>query len=167
MTIIWKLWRVLKDLLGMRLTTTKGKPMDAKFIASALIKVHEGIKLTIYADSVNNPTIGYGRDLRTRGISIAEANNLLDDDISYFSDKLWVLPWYERLDPIRQAAMIDMAFNLGLQGLLGFVDMIDALSHGDWKLAAERCLASEWAKQVKGRATDIAHILATGELPNE
>ena len=42
--------------------------------------------------------------------------------------------------------------------------MISALESHDYSLAAKEMLNSKWAEQVGERATQLAHIIATGEL---
>lgn len=141
--------------------------MNTKDLATALIKVHEGLRLTIYADTKGFPTIGYGRSLATQGISVAEANVLLEDDVDYFLEKLGALPWFAGLDEIRQAAIVDIAFNLGVNGLLEFKNMIAALEKKDFALAAICMLQSAWAYQVGQRAVELSGIIRFGKMPGD
>ena len=105
-----------------------------------------------------NPTIGYGRDLMTEGISKEEAMVLLRHDI----DRAWRevtshLPWAEsQLSVIRFAVLVNMAFNVGLQGLLGFTQMLSALQAGNYEQAAKAMLDSLWYQQTEGRAQALA-----------
>ena len=105
-----------------------------------------------------NPTIGYGRDLMTEGISKEEAMVLLRHDI----DRAWRevtshLPWAEsQLSVIRFAVLVNMAFNMGLQGLLGFTQMLSALQAGNYEQAAKAMLDSLWYQQTEGRAQALA-----------
>ena len=61
--------------------------------------------------------------------------------------------------------LIDMVYNLGHGKFTKFVKMREALRHGDYELAAVEMLDSKWATQVKGRATELADMMRTGELP--
>ena len=135
-------------------------------MAKRLLIHQEGLRLKPYYDSTGHLTIGVGRNLTANGISEAEAMHLLANDIvrTYreLSDKF---PWYSRLDDVRQLALLSMAFNLGMGGLLGFKIMLAALADKRYKDAASAALNSKWATQVGHRAVEIADMLKTGKLP--
>ena len=44
---------------------------------------------------------------------------------------------YGGLNQARQRALLDMAYELGVEGLLGFHDMLAALERGDWAAASD------------------------------
>lgn len=127
-----------------------------------LIKRHEGVRLKPYHDTSGTLTIGYGRNLSIKGISLPEADFLLTNDIAFVASRLERLSWYICLDSVRQSVMVDIAFNVGFNGLLEFTDMVQALMDRDWSGAATALLASKWATQVGTRAADDANILRTG-----
>lgn len=130
-----------------------------------LLTAHEGCKLFPYTDTTGNLSIGIGRCLTTRGISNTEAFYLLDDDISYFYGKLLhYCDFFVKLNENRQLALIDMCFNIGLQGFLNFTKMISALERGDYEEASNEMINSKWAEQVGERATCLANIIRTGEI---
>jgi len=130
-----------------------------------LLVSHEKYVQFPYSDSAGHLTIGIGRNLSDRGISTTEAFYLLDDDIIYFSSKLrHFLPFFSALDENRQVALIDMCFNLGIQGLLNFNKMLSALERGDYEDAAKEALNSKWAEQVGERATCLADIIRNGNI---
>lgn len=138
---------------------------EGKQKLKALLARHEGYSQFVYTDTTNHLTIGIGRNLSDRGISTSEAYYLLEEDILYFSAKLnYHLKFFHELDENRQIAIIDMCFNLGLQGLLGFKNMILALEAKDYERAAQEMLQSKWADQVGDRAKDLASIIRTGNL---
>lgn len=123
----------------------------------------EGLRLDLYEDTVGKKTIGYGRNLSDTGISAQEAEYLLMADIARFTllvrDKL---PWTAALSTERQAVLINMAFNMGIAGLLGFKKMLAAVQAADYEQAANEMLASTWATQVGARATRLAEQMRTG-----
>lgn len=124
---------------------------------------HEGIKLQVYNDSVGIPTIGVGRNLRDKGITASEAMLLLENDISDVIDGLMkTYPWFAGLGDVRQRALIDMTFNVGLGGLKKSPKMLDALSKGQWKVASDEALSGPWVTKVGQRAKDIALQFLTG-----
>ena len=131
----------------------------------ALLIQHESYRQFPFTDSTGHLTIGIGRNLIDRGISSTEAFYLLDDDVLYFSNKLChFLPSFSKLSEPRQIALVDMCFNLGIQGFLNFKEMIAALEVHDYVRAADEMLSSKWAEQVGERATCLANIMRTGEL---
>jgi lysozyme len=128
-------------------------------IKEMLIK-HEGLKLFVYNDSVGIPTIGVGRNLKDRGITKEEALYLLDNDIKDFTTKLTkALPWFETLPQDAKTVLIDMGFNLGIGGLLGFKQTLALIQKGDYKGASLSMLKSKWADQVGYRAHELSNIL--------
>lgn len=138
---------------------------EAKQKLKRLLIQHESYKQFPYVDTTGNITIGIGRNLADRGISVTEASYLLDDDLLYFYGKLsHFFKFFPFLDENRQIALIDMCFNLGVQGFLNFTKMILALEAGDYPRAANEMLNSKWAEQVGQRATTLANIVRTGEI---
>jgi lysozyme len=123
----------------------------------------EGIRNKPYVDTVGKVTIGVGRNLSDVGLYPEEISILLQNDIARVQMALEAFPWYVALDPVRQAAIDNMAFNIGLHGLLGFPSMIHYLTIQDWYNASEQALQSTWATQVGDRATRIAQQILTGQ----
>ena len=130
-----------------------------------MIIKHEGIRLKPYKDTMGLITVGVGRCLDTKGITQEEAYYLLRNDISEAIEGLQDnLPWFNQLDDARQDALTDMAFNLGITGLLKFKNMLSAIERKDWNTAHNEALNSTWARQVGTRAIEIANILLRGEV---
>jgi len=124
---------------------------------------HEGLRLKPYLDSVGKLTIGYGRNLDANGISHDEADYLLGNDIERaHADLVRSLPWFSSLDSTRQAAMVNLCFNLGLTRLLGFEHALRAMSLQRYEDAADEFLDSKWARQVGQRAVELAGMIRTG-----
>lgn len=123
----------------------------------------EGLKLFPYTDTVGKITIGVGRNLSDVGISRDEAMQMLASDIKNAADHLQrALPWTQGFDEVRQAALVNMTFNMGIGRLLGFTKFIAALRVEDWKTARNEMLDSQWAKQVGARAQRLAIQIDTG-----
>jgi len=138
---------------------------DVRAKLKSLLMKHEGFRQFVYTDTTSHLTIGFGRNLSDRGISSTEAMSLLDDDIFYFSSKLsHLLPYWDSIDAIRQIVLIDMCFNLGVNGLLQFQAMLTALQNKDYNFAAEEILNSKAHEQCPERYEQLAYIMKTGEL---
>lgn len=135
--------------------------MNVEKLTDQLIR-DEGLRLKPYTDTVGKLTVGIGRNLDDVGISESEARYMLKNDITKFVSELTKLDWFNGLDEPRQVAIANMAFNLGVEGLLDFKNMIDCIKCAKYKLAAEHALSSKWARQVGKRANRIAEQIATG-----
>lgn len=130
------------------------------------LRRHEGVETHVYRDHLGLETIGVGRCIApgSLGLSDAEINYLLRNDISRCSDELEAaFPWFETLDIVRQEAMINMCFNLGLTRLIGFKNALADMAAGNYESAADNFLDSRWAQQVKGRAVEVTNMIRTGE----
>lgn len=124
----------------------------------------EGLKRLAYNDSRGVLTIGIGRNLRDNGITRTEALYLLDNDITEVCRRLdQFLPWWRTLDEPRSRALANMAFQMGVGGLMTFKKMLGALRQGFWQAAADEALDSAWAKQTPARAQRIAETFRTGK----
>jgi lysozyme len=128
---------------------------------------HEGFNSSVYQDSLGYWTIGIGRLVDSRkggGISKGEAQFLLQNDVVKVRSQLdEYLPWWSRMDEVRQRVLVDLCFNLGITGLLGFHKTLRLIQEHKFELAAEAMLASRWATQVKRRALRLSQMMATGE----
>lgn len=130
------------------------------------LRIHEGERLKPYKCTAGKLTIGIGRNLEDRGITQAESSFLLENDIQDFTDRLYEIhPWINELNDVRQRVLVDMCFNLGLNGLLKFKKTLGAVREREYKKAAEMMLQSLWAKQVGQRSRTLAMMMETGEDP--
>ena len=123
----------------------------------------EELRLKPYTDSVGKLTIGVGRNLTDKGISFQEAQLLLANDIADATADLQAkLPWTATLDDVRKGALLNMAFNLGIGGLLEFHYFLAKMQAGNFSAAAGAMLDSLWARQVGPRATRLSMQIQTG-----
>lgn len=121
------------------------------------LKRDEGFRQFPYKDTVGILTVGYGRNLEATGINKEEAAFLLQRDVDRVTASLRsALPVFDSLSDARKGVLVNMAFNLGLLGLLRFRQMISCLNKGDYSGAAREMLDSDWAKQVGARADRLA-----------
>ena len=127
------------------------------------LKRHEGVELKPYKCTSDKLTIGVGRNLEDVGISEAEAEYLLMNDLSRFMKMANEFDWYAGLNDARKAVIISMLFNLGRGGFNKFLKFKQALAEGDHLTASREMLDSRWAKQVKGRAVELSKQMETGK----
>lgn len=125
----------------------------------------ESEKLFPYRCSAGKLTIGVGRNLEDRGITLEESDFLLNTDVSVILEECGTLDYWDALDPPRQLVVADMVFNLGFARFSRFVKFQAALRIGDYTLAAHEMMDSRWADQVGRRAVKLKQIMLSGELP--
>jgi len=131
-------------------------------IHSQLIR-DEGMKNFPYPDAKGKTTIGVGRNLTDKGLSDVEVRFLLANDITETADALHAaFPWFAGIDGPRQGVLINMAFNMGIEGLSGFAKFLAAVMRHDWNAAADEMLKSMWAAQVGDRAVRLSSQMRTG-----
>lgn len=147
----------------------------------AMLKVDEGTgpmkggRFVVYDDATGqpivpgsvvkgHPTIAYGLALDVRGLSMAEALWLLHTEEMDFQSQLTAaLPWTTNLDSVRQAALLSMVYNLGVQGLLGFPKFLAAMQAHNWTTAVAELKNSKWWGQVGSRAVRISNMILSGQ----
>ena len=125
----------------------------------------EGTKQFPYLDTVGKTTIGCGRNLTDKGLSIAEIDLLLTHDIADAEEDVRHLlsdAVFDALTNPRKAVLVNMAFNLGYKRLAKFSHMLLAVKRGDYREAAVQMRKSIWATQVKGRAEELACLMEQG-----
>lgn len=128
------------------------------------VKADEGLSLTPYRCTEGRLTIGYGRNLDDVGITDAEADYLLKNDLKrVVSDLKKKLAFFDDLNNARKRALVNMGFQLGVNGLMKFSKMLNALENKNWDSAAKHALDSAWAQQTPERAKRIAERLRKGK----
>jgi lysozyme len=131
----------------------------------AQLKRHEGVKSHAYKCTANMITVGVGRNIDENGgigLSDDEINYLLENDIKRCKQELISLSWFTDLDSVRQDAIVNLCFNLGLTRLMGFKNAMAAMAEGNYERAADEFYDSRWAKQVKSRADEVCEMIRTG-----
>ena len=150
------------------------------------IKGHEGFRPEPYLCESKRWTLGYGRCIDKNGPGISDdekvliafekgwwpvitresAGVLLLNDITRIREQLFSHDFYCGLDEVRQCAIINMAFNLGVSGLLKFKKMISALENKDWRQARIEMINSRWSTQVGRRSEELAEQMLSGRWRN-
>lgn len=139
---------------------------------------NEGLRLTAYQDTRGVWTVGYGftGNLTIDGepveaglvLTQTQADEEFDNRYSYayraaMFDAGAVV--FQNLNDPREAALVDMAYNLGRAGLSGFHQFLGYVALGDWANAEDAGYASKWALQVPNRAGRVLAMIATGIWP--
>lgn len=135
-----------------------------------LIKFNEGFTQTAKMDRGGLYEIGYGFDGARAGdeMTVEEADAAFpkyrDLAITRAAADLGQEYW-GALDIVRQAALTDMAYELGGRGLSGFLHMLAAIRAQVWETAADECLSSSYGEQVQARSGRAAAMLRDGVWP--
>jgi GH24 family phage-related lysozyme (muramidase) len=161
--------------------------------AEGLIGFDEGDKGQPYQDSRKIWTVGVGHNLEANGLPpgiFADAPKGLpwpdclsflqirgglkpDEDAALFRHDIevngnWLLakPWWLGTVPPRQAALMDMAFNLGPESMQTFTTFLGLCASGDWDAAANDLeFKTKVATELPARYGRLESILRTGEWP--
>jgi lysozyme len=155
-------------------------------IASTLLAVclngaiaHEGFRDKQYKDT-NGYSIGYGYSLtqnplalpkaeisklKQHGITKWQATSLAKKMCHKLHDDLTTeFTWYNTLPNNVQYVMLDMSYNMGVGGMSSFKQAVKYIRNNKYQLASNELLHSRWARQVHGRATELANVLTSGQF---
>lgn len=127
------------------------------------LKRDEGFRRHVYDDHLGYATLGYGFLVDPRkggGIPETVAEFWLD----YVARRYWNelrnrLPWIEDQPEDVQRALANMAYQMGVRGVLGFRRMLAALEQGDRAGAAEEAMDSRWSRQTPERAQRVTELI--------
>jgi len=127
----------------------------------------EGEVLTAYQDHLGFWTIGVGRLIDKRkggGLSPEESAFLLNNDVDTRIKALEAaFPWFKGMDEARKGALVNMSFQMGVEGLKGFKNTLESIANGRYEKAAGQMLQSLWASQTPERAKRLSDQMLTGE----
>lgn len=130
------------------------------------LKRDEGEVLHAYQDHLGYWTIGIGILIDKRkggGLRPEESEFIFNNRLRILNEQLDKrIPWIGKLDPVRRGVLINMAFQMGVDGLLGFKNTIKMIEHGDYQGAAKGMLNSLWARQTPARAQRLSNQMRTG-----
>lgn len=134
-----------------------------------MLKEEEGWKSRPYYCTENYPTVGWGFRLGKKGAPLPDFFlprkagdawlECLVEDI-----KQALGPRISGMSEARQAVVISMAYQLGINGCVNFQRMWLAIGKRDYTTAAEEMLDSVWAKQTAARAHRHATVMQTGSF---
>jgi lysozyme len=112
---------------------------------------------------IAHPEPGYDRV----GVQVGDAirSKWFTADIATAIAELDVhLPWWRDQDDVRQNALLNLCFNMGIGGLLTFKNTLAAFERGDYTTAAAGIRSSKYAHDVgANRSGRVAKMIETGE----
>ena len=131
------------------------------------IKQDEGWRPHVYLDHLGYETIGYGFlvDQRRGGGMPKEVGEFwLRFNVGKIIEAIprrWPA-WADQPEEV-QNALVNMAYQMGVNGLMGFKRMLAALERGERETAASEALDSRWANQTPERAWRVAAMIRGSE----
>ncbi len=134
----------------------------------ARLKTEEGFKQYPYNDATGarvsclpngNLTWLYGLNLETEG-SLELGELCLRWKLGKLLTSLSSYSWFATCNSARQSALLDIAYNEGVHGLLNFPSMIHYISIKDWPNAQKECSVGD--PRLKARYDKLGNILLTG-----
>ena len=142
-----------------------------------IIKIEEGFRSKPYLCSEGYVTIGYGSKLHkskgmdpdefTLRVSEETAFALLKNEVNLLDLRLTnshVGETYNSLSRERKAIILSMAYQLGINGVLQFRMMWEAISRSNFVWAANEMMDSKWATQTRGRAVRHSTAMLNNSL---
>lgn len=124
------------------------------------IASHEGFSQTAYPDPISKGapyTFGHGLTTITESESMEIVKNRVISIQSALSIKL---PYYTALPDDAKEVLIEMAYQMGVSGLLGFKNTLDMIKKGDFVGASKNMMLSKWASQTPKRALALSRKLS-------
>lgn len=135
----------------------------------AELRRDEGVSYVPYKDTVGIQTVGVGHNLQACPLDYVyplndtQVNLILAEDLYLVFNGLDKnLPWWRGLTYARQRVLANMAFNIGIAGLMGFRNTLLYVQNGEYEKAHNGMLDSKWAKQVGARANRLADMMVQG-----
>ena len=140
--------------------------MDLALLRSD-IQREESCRLLAYQDTQGVFTIGWGHTGPEVHAGLVWGQDMADQTLDLDIEKVVsqldeMLPWWRTLDDVRANVLAQMAYQLGIGGLLEFKQMLAHVKAGEWDLAKAAGLDSLWAKQTPDRAKREMDQLESG-----
>jgi lysozyme len=154
-------------------------PDDLDVHLEAELAVEEGNSAVIYDDATGKPflkgmslkgniSVGIGINLMVPFDKV-ELDFLETNRINKARAALAAYPWYSTQDEVRQVALADLTFNLGVNGLLGWPKFLSYMGAKDYPAAMSEIKSNTvWLSEVHAvRANRIEQEILTGQWPTD
>lgn len=152
-----------------------------------LIEFEEGWREKPYLCTEGYPTVGYGFRIGPKGAPLSHYDFILPREAGdawlarYLGGLVATMRTYPRIDAAlkacnnpdglaltpRQAVLISMAYQMGVEGLNAFRQTLLCIQAGDWLQAETQMLKSRWANQTPKRARRHAKQMRTNQWAPE
>lgn len=126
------------------------------------IKADEGFRGFAYHCSEGKLTLGHGINIETTPIPEEVSTLWLKMIVNDLYESFNSQPWFKMLNDTRQDVIINMAYQMGVNGVFKFKKMIAAIEQSDYERATDEMLDSKWARQTPERALRNAKKMRLG-----
>ena len=122
------------------------------------IKHHEGFRSKVYKCTEGYDTIGYGFAIKDLVLGEDICDIILERKIAELKLRIkQKLPFYDDMPEKAQDVIVEMCYQMGINGFSKFKKTIDHLMRKDYKAASVEMLDSRWAKQTPNRAKKLSN----------
>ena len=126
------------------------------------IKISEGFRSKVYKCTAGYDTIGYGFAIKDLDLDEDICDMILERKIAKLVKRLGDrLPYLYTVPVEVHDVLVEMAYQMGVSGLLKFKKTLMYVESKDYKDASVEMLDSRWAKQTPNRAKKLSDIMAS------
>lgn len=124
------------------------------------IREHEGFSATPAPDTNGTWVVGFGWNPQRLPITKGQADALLESQVIIReADLQRAWPTYALCDGPRQRALLEISYQIGVSGLMGFTKMLHAIAIKDFQTAAQELKNSGLYRQTPKRGDDYIALL--------
>ena len=129
------------------------------------IKKEEGYRSSVYLDTLQKPTIGYGFLIDTLELQEDICQLILMRKLEKLIKSIkFNFKWFDDMPDKVQDVIINMCYQLGVSGVSKFKKTIQFMKNQQWDRASVEMLDSKWAReQTPQRAKRLSEIVKSVE----
>jgi lysozyme len=129
------------------------------------IKKEEGYRSSVYLDTLQKPTIGYGFLIDTLELQEDICELILMRKLEKLIKSIkFNFKWFDDMPDKVQDVIINMCYQLGVSGVSKFKKTIQFMKNQQWDRASVEMLDSKWAReQTPQRAKRLSEIVKSVE----
>ncbi len=124
------------------------------------IKEHEGFKSRVYKCTEGYDTIGYGFAVKDLELDEDIAEEILLRKLEKLIQRVRAkFKWLDTVPHEVQGVLVNMSYQMGVNGVSKFKKALHAMQMFQWKIAADELMDSRWARQTPNRAKELSNII--------
>ena len=129
------------------------------------IKKEEGYRSSVYLDTLDKPTIGYGFLIDTLELQEDICELILMRKLEKLIKSIkFNFKWFDDMPDKVQDVIINMCYQLGVSGVSKFKKTIQFMKNKQWDRASVEMLDSKWGReQTPQRAKRLSEIVKSVE----
>ena len=128
------------------------------------IKEHEGYRNAVYMDTLGKPTIGYGFLIEALELEEDICDLILMRKLEKLVNTIrFKFNWFDDMPDKAQDVIINMCYQLGVNGFAKFSKTIQYFKNREWNLGSKEMLRSKWYMQTPNRAKELSETIKSIE----